>query len=258
MKHERTSHLEYVKIGDMHVNPKAQRAYSPSHAEKLAAIFQLEGMGYPCVAKNGDGYWIIDGQHRIGCLKIHGFDDEDTVQCEVYEGLTEKELAELFLERNDTKAVHQFDRFRVALTAERDREVEIDRIVRANDLEIGRHRDAISAVSTLVEIWDRSGPTQLSRVLRIIRDAYGLGAFTRQLMMGINLVLDRYGEQVTEQELTDVLGAQRGGATAIESEAEKVRRATAASALQSMASVIVDTLNRKRSRGQKLAAWWTA
>src|SRR5688572_15942761 len=132
---QRASHLRWVKIADMVPSPYAQRTFQPSWADKLAADFNLEGMGFPVVNLRGGYYYVIDGQHRIAALKKLGFEN-DTVQCEVYEGLGPTEEAELFLERNNNKAVLSLDKFSKAVTANRKVETTIDRIVRGNGLTI--------------------------------------------------------------------------------------------------------------------------
>lgn len=110
-KKQRASHLRWVPIAEMKVSPKAQREFRKPHAEKFAADFDLEALGFPVVNIRDGHYWIVDGQHRVEALKMMGWADQQ-IQCECYEGMTEAEEADLFLRRDDRRAITSFDKFR--------------------------------------------------------------------------------------------------------------------------------------------------
>lgn len=239
---------------------KSQREFQPAHAAKLAADFKLEGMGFPTVSHRGGHFYIVDGQHRIHALRLLEFSPDDLIQCEVYENLSEEDEAELFLERNTVLAVAPLDKFRVALNAKRQREIEVDRIVRAQGLNVSREKSNgvtnISAVGTLLRVYDRSGSEILGRALRIIRDAYGAPGFEQSVIAGTALFCDRYDGQFDEAQAVDRLGSLHGGVHGLLGAAHKLVLSTGNAKAQCVAAAITDAYNA--GKGKKLANWWRA
>src|SRR5947207_7831081 len=66
---ERKARLRWVPLTQMRVNPLAQRDLNQARVSKLAAVFDPEKMDAPTVNHRGDGYYLIDGQHRIAAMK---------------------------------------------------------------------------------------------------------------------------------------------------------------------------------------------
>lgn len=261
----RASHLRWLKIGDLVPAPRAQREFRPAWAQELAASFNLEGMGFLVVSKRGDTFYVVDGQHRLAALKVLGFADDDTVQCEVYTDLSEQGEAELFLERNHSKTVAALDRFRVAVTAGRKDENEIEACVRHQGLRIGatshRTRSAssgpapISAVATLRKIYQRSGVIGLGKALRIIRDAYGEAGFEAAVIEGVGLLVHRYDGTLDEESMVKALSAASGGLSGLLTAAAKTRAAMGQPKGQCIAATAVSFYNRQPGT-KRLAPWW--
>src|SRR5262249_5671842 len=158
-----------------------------------AEHFELEKMGYPVVSHRAGRFYVVDGQHRLEALRSYGFDDADRIDCEVYEGLTEREECELFLGRNRSRAVDSLSRFAVCVRAGRPVETTVNNTVVHLGLKIGKRgrgptREAISAVSTLLDVHQRVGPTGLAGTLRIVRDAYGMAGCEAPVLDGVGLV----------------------------------------------------------------------
>lgn len=257
-KAERVSHLRWVPIAAMKVSPKAQQEFRQSHAEKFAADFNLEALGFPVVSLRGGHYFIVDGQHRVAALKLIGYGDQQ-IQCECYEGMTEESEAELFLQRNNRKEPPLYEKFRISITAGRDVECDIDRTVRANNLVISKDKlpGAVSAVGTLRRVYVRSGAEVLGRTLRILRDAYGDAGMEAALIDGVGMMCQRYnGDLPDEAEVSKTLGSMNGGKNGLLNLAEEQRRKTGAAKTFCVAGVAVDVINRSRGRGKKLPSWW--
>lgn len=252
---ERASQLRWVALGELGVSVHAQRKFSQTHTESIAAEFDLEKLGFPVVSSRDGSYWIVDGQHRIAAAKMFGFTDTDTIQCEVYEGLTEKEEAEFFLGRDFRRGVHPFDKFRIAVTAERTVETAIQRLANVNGIKISKS-DGISCVGTLKTIYERSGPVVLGRTLRIIRDAYGDAGYDRAVVDGVAMVCARYGDQFSAEDATAKLGNIHGGVNGLLGAAAKLRLQTGNAKSSCVAGAVVEALNKGRATGKRLASWW--
>jgi hypothetical protein len=254
----RASTLRWVSIADMKVSPKAQREYKESHAEGIAADFDLEAMGFPVVSHRDGNYYILDGQHRIAALKMIGYGDQ-SVQCEVYEGLTEAAEAELFLRRDRRKAVTAFDRFRIGVVADRPTETDINRIVMGSGLRIATDQDpkSIAAVGALLKTYRNAGGKTLGRSVRLLRDGFpdDSSAFRRELVEGAGLLCQRYNGDLNDDDLKAKLAALRGGANGLLTKAARIRLATGETMSQCTAAALVEVANAGRG-GKKLPTWW--
>ena len=252
VRRQRTSHLRWIRLGDLKPHPRAQREFRKHRAEELAANFQLEGMGFLVVSQHGDHYYIIDGQHRAGALLLIGFSPDDTVQCEVYTGLTDEQDAELFLERNSYLNVAALDKFKAAVLAGREDEVAIDETVRAQGLAVGW--TSIRAVTALMQAYHRTGRDGLAKTLRIIRDAYGERGFEGAVILGTALCIQRYNGKLDEDTMIRALSTALGGLNGLLTQAAKTRESLGQSRVQCIAATEIGFYNRAAK--SKMPSWW--
>lgn len=220
------SEIKWVPINKMRVSPATQRKINAAKSGKIAAEFNPALVGYPVVVydSHNDVYWIQDGQHRIEGMRLLGWDDQK-VECQVYTDLTEKERAELFLGRNDTKVVNPFDKFKIAVTAGHPMECDIVRIVERLDLSIGQAKGrGLRAVSALKNVYTTVGGEGLTIALRVIRDAYGARGFDSAVINGIGEFIQRYGPKFNEERLTQALTERYGGLNALLAEADLIQQ----------------------------------
>lgn len=255
-KAQRAARLRWVPINQMKVNPLAQRELNPARVDRLANEFDLEQMGFPTVSMRESSYFIIDGQHRIEALRAIGFGDE-SIQCQTYEGLTEQDEAEMFLKLNDYLAIPVIPKFRAALTAGRQAESDIDRIVRSLGLIVSKDSlpGAIRAVGTLKRVYARSGPGVLSRTLRLVRDAYGDSGMEASVIDGIGLLCQRYNGELDASVALDKLSRVHGGVNGLLGKAETLRRSTGNQKNHCVAAAAVEIINAGKG-GKKLGSWW--
>ena len=253
---ERTARLGWVPIALMRVSPLAQRELNRARVDKIAANFDPEQVGMPTVNKRGEHFYIIDGQHRVEAMREIGWADQQ-IQCQVYDGLSEAEEAEKFLKLNDVLAVSAFARFRVGVQAGRETECDIDRVVRAQGCVVTQDQTegAISAVGTLVRIYERGGPKVLARSIRIARDAYGTAGLCAAALDGLGLVCARYNGELEDQLAIAKLSKVYGGVSGLLGKAEVIRRGTGQSRAHCVAAAVVEILNAGRG-GKKLAPWF--
>jgi hypothetical protein len=257
-KRPRASKLRWVRIGDMRVSPKAQREFRKAHAETIASEFDLEALGYPVVSLRDDHFWILDGQHRIAALKLVGFSDDDSIECECYEGCTEADEAHRFLLRDQRRAVSKFDAFQIAVTAGWQKECHIERVVQQQGYRISRGNTpgCVGAVSALRFAYDLGSAT-LGRTLRILGSAYDgdRAAFGEQLIKGMALVCQRYDGSLNDEDAIHKLSGLVGGPAALGRKANALQLKTGHTKPHCVAAAIVDTLNSHRG-GKKLESWW--
>jgi hypothetical protein len=268
MKSSKTTHgkrlgIKPIKISAIRVPEQAQREFRPAWGARLAKDLDLDKVGYPVVNIKGGIPWLMDGQHRIYALKEHGFTD-DLLDCLVYENLTEKQMAEVFLTMNTSKAVSAFDRFRVACTAERSAELATYRIVEQNGLHISQAADdgCIGSVTTLLKVYNQYGAAVLEQTLRAIRDGYDgdHAAFSQSVLQGAALVFHRYNGQTNEREMATSLSKAAQGARGLIRRAQQQRDRSGSPLVQCVAAVIVDGYNKGLAARspKRLPPWWKA
>ncbi|MGW4124736.1 DUF6551 family protein [Nocardia sp. NPDC004711] len=242
-----------MRLDQMKVNPLAQRALSQAWVDELAKDFNPDLMGFVHVSHRDGWYYIVDGQHRVQAA-VSWLGSAQQVQCHVYEGLTNAQEAELFLELNRTRQQGPMGRYKVALTAGKSAESDVDRIVRALDLRIGTNKDLeeITCVATILNTYRKHGPGSLSFSLRVIRDSYGYDGFRREPISALALIKDRYGDGIDEQRLTDRL--TRKGLVELRRAAKSMREATGNPADQCYAHTMVAFVNQ--GSGKRIEPWW--
>jgi hypothetical protein len=260
-KTPRASKIRPVPIAEMRVPPAlvTQRPFIPAHADYLSANLELEKLGFPVINHRDGIYWILDGQHRVHALRENGF-GEETLDCEVYEGLTDAEMANVFLGRDARKSVNPYAKFHIAVTANYDVECSVLRTVESNGLKIGKTREQgnIGCVSALRSVHEKHGAVVLGQSLRAIRDAFGsdAAAFDAQVIKGIALVFNRYNGKTNEKVMVDQLSRVQLGARGLLRRAEALRVRTGNDKPTCVAATVVDVYNKGAQTKGKLPSWW--
>jgi hypothetical protein len=220
-------HFEQVPVGDLTVDPNMdtgrlymQRDENQTWSNKIAEIWDAEMLLPALVSKRSDGTLvIIDGQHsNTACVRVEGPQFlRDTM---IYEGLTVKQEAKLFLAANKhRKPVKPFDNFRVSLTAGDPIAQRVDDEVRSlgQDLQVASSPspNRVGAVQALL-VMGRT-PGMVKRVLTIVSSAWGRDASTwdNLILRAVAMVLEVPGnwELADDRRLIKVL--KSGGSPAI-------------------------------------------
>ena len=258
---QRRTVIKDVPLAKMVVSDLNQRARNEARVDHLLNDFDVDQIGYPIVSERGGYFYIVDGQHRIEALKrwLGAGWETQKIACAVYCELSESEEAEMFLRHNDVLQVRAFDKFNVAVSAGRPSEVAIRRAVEAQGLTIGQGKTpgAISSVSTLMRVYQRSDAATLGRTLRLIRDAFGDAGFEAGVIDGIGHLCKRYNGQLDDEAAKQKLGSVRGGVKGLLNRAEEIRLRTGGTRGRSIAAAAVDIINSGRG-GNKLPSWWAA
>jgi len=254
----RPSKIRPVLISQMRVPPAlvTQRQFRQAHGDAIAADLDLNKLGFPIINIRDGIPWVLDGQHRIYALKANGF-EKDVLDCEVYEGLSDAEAADIFLGRDARKAISAYDKFHVACTAGHRRENDIRRVVEAQGLKITNTKteNSVGCISALCQLYDRSGDTVVGQTVRVLKKAYAgvSAAFDTYLVTGVGLVFNRYNGATNEGLLIEKLGGATGG---LLRRAEMMRERTGASKSTCIAAVVIELYNKGLTPKQKLASWW--
>jgi hypothetical protein len=168
---------EYLLIRDLAVVwEEAQRPFKQKWAEEIAANFDPDKFDHVKVTMpNGNGiYHICEGQHRVAAASIY-LGPNQRVPCIIAPESDPARAAELFLGTNaDRNPVNKVARFKVAVTAKHEIEVNVNRVVQANgySVEATHAQDTIAAVDALKFAFGK-GKKTLDQTLRTLRSTYG-------------------------------------------------------------------------------------
>jgi hypothetical protein len=238
-----------------------QRKFNKHQAEKYASDFDFQKLGLPIVNHRDGHFWIVDGQHRIAALKLVGLGNEH-LDCEVYNDLTDAQMAEIFLGRDDRRRIETFTKFMVACTAGRVRETEVRRMVESNGLKVSRQKSegSVGAVGALLKVYDSAGSLVLGQVLRTIRDAFAAdsSSFDAVVIEGMGLFFNRFNGHTPEKDMIARLATMRQGARGLLQRAATLQQQTGNTKVQCVPAVLVDIYNKNRNGKSRLPPWWKA
>lgn len=249
-----------VKIDDLKFLPpgEGQRDYKPTWAKEIAQQLDLDLLGRPVVIDAGHGtYAVLDGRHRIEALKLEGYGDS-VIECELSKAASTEEAAEAFLGRNHTRVLTAFERFRNGVTAGRDEESDINRIVQSNRLCVSfdNVEGAMTCVGVLTRVYRRGGGEVLGRALRITRDAFGDAGLNAVVIDGMGMLTHRYNGTLDEPHAVTRLRSMNGGVGGLISKAETLHKSTGQSKATCVAAAAVEQINRGNRGKGRLPDWW--
>jgi hypothetical protein len=178
LKKLKSKEIVHIQCSDLAVVwPEAQRPFKEHWAKEIADDLDPDKFDpVQVMLPNGNGiHHICEGQHRVAAIRMK-YGPKEQVPCILVEGDNPARAAELFLGVNTGRdAVSRVAEFKVAVTAQRHDEVNINRIIRHCGYRVeSSHsvQDTVSAVDALRFAY-RKGPKTLDRTLRIIRDTWG-------------------------------------------------------------------------------------
>ena len=257
-------HIENIRLDSLRVPPagKAQRPFREPKGDRIAAEFDINSFGFPVVCRVNGTNWLVDGQHRAYAIQKCGYAKaSDTIECEVYEGLSMAQMARMFLGRNRSTPVTAFERFGVAVTAGYPTEGAITKIVESTGLKIGyAGTDGnVYSVGALRRVYERYGAQSLERVLVVLRDAYqsSAGGLGRQLIDGVGLVVGTYAG-LEDRLLIEALGQEPHGVHGVKRRSEEYRERLGRPVPECAAAAVVDIYNRRAGKKRSLVKWWKA
>jgi len=251
--------LLWVDLAQMRISDRAQRDHAAQGAQnlidKIVQNFDPDRFGALTVNYRDDLFWVVDGGHRLSALLKMGYGDQQ-VQCWVYEGLTEDQEADLFLDLNNVRPVSSMDKFKVAVVAGREVETAVESIVSSLGMSVGTGRvNTIRCTSALLKLYDVSGPDVLKTALWILRDAYGDAGFTARLVEGMGKFVANYDNRFNEKRLVAKLSRRFGGVNGLLGRAEQIKSSYSVSLAIGVAAATVETYNAGRGGGN-LPSWW--
>lgn len=262
---ENSSKFGMINLQELHVDPDVQRKLAPNWVKAHISVFDVDKLGYVVVNRRASGKChVVDGQHRVELMRAVGWGDQK-IHAEIFEGLTKTQEAELFIARNDRKAVRKFDKFRVSVTAGDPVASDIDKIVREHGLVISDQQadGCVNAVEALERVYrgcgmagQKEGAAALAAALKIALRAWGNqpSSVNGKVIQALGMVQLRYNGNIDQKALAQKLALFPGGAPSLLGKGRSMQDLRGRPLHHCIASIIVDTYNKGR-KGTKLEAW---
>ena len=262
------SRIEMVKVSELEVDPGVQRfRLDYNKVERIKRDFNEDSLGIVTVSWRRSGprdpgvKIILDGWHRQVAVK-ELTENQGTMLCRVFEGLTPQEESWIFLQLNAGNQPNLLDKFKQRLRAEEPVAVAIDNIVKQFGLAVGiANQGQVACVGAMQKVYNLSlkyefEPNLLDLSLRAITEAWGTDSQGTQgvIVEGVALLLAKHGERMDYEFFMNKLKTYKGGAMALHTNA-RANAATRGSRLpHSVADLLTDWYN-KGGKKTKLPVW---
>lgn len=194
-----------LSVKEISIDPAYQRSLDESRVDSMAKRFDEARIGVPVVSLRKNGHYVVlDGQHRVEAMRRSGSADTK-ILCEVHNGLSLSEEAELFLKLNNgRKSVRVFDKYRARIVADEPTAVEFTRIVQSLGLRIGAApgKNTICAIQAVESVHRRGGNLELT--LSVLKK-WGCGeatVFDGDLIKDMSRFLADYSSEVDYEEFS--------------------------------------------------------
>lgn len=235
MKKQFKTRKQFLALGILNVDSRYQRKLIPSHVKKIARDFDPIYLGLPDVSEREDGtFWVMDGQNRLAACRIFLGDgwEKQHVECLVYAGMNLEDEAAFFNNRNLTKQLTPWAKFKSRLTAGEHIATEIVRIASDAGFVIGESGHALRCVAALEWVYTgvkshnaADGPNNLKRTLSVLAKSWGVkGPFPNgDVVYGLGMFLERYNGEVEMPRLVARLAAMTAGVYGLLGKARTLR-----------------------------------
>lgn len=263
---EPSSHREWLRAADL--QPWAHNGrYVESHARKIAD--NLDPDAYGIIAINRDtktgSLTIADGHHRVrAVVDILGWTD-CVVECDVFEDLTEAQMAHIFILRNPPRRKTPLTMFVNAVIEGEKDALAIGEILAHWDLVVTDSSGCrgVSCPVALRKVYCNPGcyahrGEALRATIGLIIDTWGSDApLSSNLIVGVGNFLARHGKQIEVARLSKILASRYGGPEGVVGQARALREAKRnnTSVADCVAQVLVDTHNTGLSAKNRLPSW---
>ena len=211
-----TVRLATVPRGAIIVPPFQRERYAKK-IQRMAAEYDATAYVFPLVALFKGDMILLDGQQRHAAHEQLG---TAKIVVLLVEGVrTEARLADIFLKVNrDRTLLNAFEKFIGALASKDRGTLDIERIVKAQGLKVGKAATANGhlPVGAVVAVHERGGNDLLERTLEVIVLAWGnyasKEAYEADTLRGLATFLRRYGDKINQERLVQRLTAHHPAA----------------------------------------------
>lgn len=246
--------IEEVNVGDLTIDREIQRyVMSTKKVEAIVHDFSEEALGIITVSRRDRVTMVIlDGWHRTQAVK-ELTDNQGTILCKVYEGLTKAQEAMLFLKLNAGNQPNLLEKFKAKLVAGDPVAMEVIKLVHAYGWTVTPQtgNGNIQCVGALERIYSRSveieaEPNLLHLALLVITKAWGIERTAGQaaILEGIAVLFKEFGDAVEVDRVVNKLNVWPGGPSGLHSDASKMASLRRGRVSIALAELIAEEYNK--------------
>lgn len=218
---DKPSKLVELHAKEFSLDLKVQRQLNEDRADKMAEDFQPHALGLLTASKRADGHvYVLDGSHRVSAARKARY--EGLIACRLFENLTLKEEAALFLTLNSSRAVQAIDRFKVRVTQGEPVASGINEVLRRYDLHVdwanNQSLGTISAIGALEKVYKGAGvrdegqhPDLVDTLCKVLTRAYmkdvsaDRSVFSATVIQGLGTFIAIYNKRIDLDRLVTCL-----------------------------------------------------
>lgn len=168
---------KHLPLGELKVDQAYQRELRTRFVEQIARNFDSVLFGALEVSERPDGYYVIDGQHRLAALHRMDWPGTVMVPCHVRRKMLPEREARHFTDFNTQRVrPSPYDLWRARRVAGDEKVMIIDSLLAHLDLKMVPSTSTadrgVRAIGTIEAIFTWHGPDMVERVLRIALDAW--------------------------------------------------------------------------------------
>jgi len=195
---------QVIAVGDLKVDHSYQRTLSNSLINSISNNFDSGLVGSLIVSKRDDGFYVIDGQHRLYALRKNGV---KSVLCTVYFGLTLMQEARLFVMFNgNRKKPTALELFNARIASGDPSAVEINLIVRSCGFTLGKNGgqaiNTIIAVKAIEKTYKQLGAIGLNRILNLLKETWNgtVESLDNHMLNGMRVFVSKANNHFTDSD----------------------------------------------------------
>lgn len=256
----RAGTLEVVHIDDLNVDYTYQRDLNAELVNKIKDSYDMAVAGTIVISRRANGsLWVVDGAHRVAGASLAG---EKEMLAQVLTGLDQKTEAELRLKGNVKRSDKSAERFKAQVAAGYVESVAIVEILTNFDTKLNLAAPdsyhGINAISAVESIYRLNKGIMLTRVLEMIRDAFGqIGGKTASssMLRGIAWLIQKHEREMDRGRMIDKMS--RDGVDMIERKARSIKLTHGGALWVNYYRAFVDSYNERLLEKSKLE-WKTS
>ena len=166
-----------INSRNLRVDPAYQRKLDTKRARQIAEHFNPLKVDVVKVSHRDGAYWIFDGQHTTAALMTRNGGRDLPIDCKIYEGLTQKDEAELFARQNEFEKKVDRNSELKALYAAGDQEViELKRAIESVGLifdfngSVGTNK--VACCDCVYRIFRKTRVSAFINIMRIVKESW--------------------------------------------------------------------------------------
>lgn len=245
---------EWIPVGDLEVDHDIQRyVLNYRKVESIVRHWNPRAVGVITVSRrNSVTNIVLDGMHRVQAYK-ELTDNQGTILCQVFEGLTRAEEAQMFLDLNAGNQPNLLEKFKAKLVTGDKVALAVTNLVHSYGWTISpvTVNGNIQCIGTLERIYRRSeelekDPNLLQLALLCATRAWDLDRSGSQaaILEGLATLFAQHGDLIEVDRIIEKLSAYKGGPRGLHSDASNMAALRRGRVTIAVAELVIEEYNK--------------